>query len=304
MGKTNLSRPLSSFVGRARALADLDRAFDLGARLVTLVGAPGIGKTRLARRWAELSGGRFLGGGGVWFCALTEARDAAFVCDAVARALSMSVPPTSSTEGAMAWIGEALAERGEVLLVLDDCDALARQVGRCAEAWCLRAPEARLLSTSRERLHVGGEHLIELGPLDVADEALPLFDERARAARGGEAEPFDDRATRLALVRELDGIPLAIELAAARSRVLSPAQILSRLSQKLELLADPSRGRHATLRSAIDASWEGLSNVERSALAQCAVFSGGFTIDAAERVLDVGGESVLEVIASLRDKSL
>src|SRR5207248_3818484 len=159
------------------------------------------------------------------------------------------------------------------------------------------------LVTSRERLRLEGESVVELGPLDAEHEGVPLFEARARAA--GAAISHGDRPELAALVRDLDGIPLAIELAAARSRVLAPAEIRARLAGCLDLLAASGRApRHATLRAAIDGSWELLDAKQQLALARCSVFIGGFGVEAAEAVLDLPADETLEALGALRDRSL
>ena len=185
------------------------------------------------------------------------------------------------------------------------------------------APDARFLVTSRERLGVTGEAVIELVPLaqpapdehDVAQllasEAVAFFEERARAAGGwNDADPALAGEV-AALVRALDGIPLAIELAAARSRVLAPSALRLRLADRSGVLLDGARelsSRHATLRAAIDWSWSMLGEPERAALVQCSIFAGEFSLEAAERVIDLGdvpgAPPVLDVVVALRDKSL
>ncbi|HSO39911.1 MAG TPA: AAA family ATPase, partial [Labilithrix sp.] len=321
--QTNLVPPLGRFVGRASTLEAIGRHFSTGVRLLTLVGPPGMGKTRLALRYAETQGGPFLATGGVWFCDLTEAHDVTDLCSVIARALGLRLAPQADLATKVGDVADALARAGAPLLVLDNFEQLPRAAARTVEQWCAMAPDARMLVTSRERLGVTGESVMELVPLalprpgetDVgellASEAVSLFEERARAAGGwDEAQP--DLANQVAaLVRELDGIPLAIELAAARSRVLAPAELRRRLADRSAVLLGGARelsSRHATLRAAIDWSWSMLSASERSALVQCSIFAGDFSLEAAERVIDLSDEDaappVLEVVVALRDKSL
>jgi predicted ATPase len=315
-----VSAPLTSFVGRAAMLASIDASFSRGNRLLTLLGPPGIGKTRLALRYAELDR---QGSREAWFCDLTVATGVAELCAAVGTTLGVPSYEPAADARAVDALGEALAARGDVLLVLDNFEGLA-PLGGCAVArWCALAPALLILVTSRERLHVAGEAVIELEPLNLpapgasdasilASEAFMLFEERARAA-GSSLSARDEAGAIAALVRELDGIPLAIELAAARTRVMSPNEILSRLSRRFEILRAETvpageHGRHATLKGAIDWSWNMLSPWEQSALAQCSVFVAGFSAEAAERVMDLSAlpeaPNAVGAIGALLGKSL
>ncbi|MDQ2927837.1 MAG: tetratricopeptide repeat protein, partial [Pseudomonadota bacterium] len=176
--------------------------------------------------------------------------------------------------------------------------------------WLDRAPQASFVVTSRERLQLPGEVVEAVEPLDLENEAVKLFVTRAQAQRGDFAVEEGNRAAVLEIVRLLDGLPLAIELAAARVRALSPAQIVQRLANRFSLLAG-ARGpaaRQATLRAAIDWSWDLLAPWEKAALAQCSVFEGGFTLTSGEAVLTLASwpeaPPVLDVVQALVDKSL
>jgi predicted ATPase len=317
--------PASSFIGRAVELDAIDRAFASGAQLVTVVGPPGIGKTRLATIYAQTREEAQVPGG-TWFCDLTLATDAtqagAIVCATLG--VLAGTPATGGTTSET--VGDALADRGAMLLVLDNFEQLvesSREVAR----WCESAPLLRVLVTSRERLRLPGEAVVELGPLSLpekdaapkeilASEAARLFADRARGTgagdptRTGDSGEGGDAEAIAALVRALDGIPLAIELAAARARTLTPADMLARLTQRFDVLKARLRDgleRHATLGRAIDWSWDLLTAREQSALAQCSVFAGGFSLVAAEGVLDLGeprDASVMETLEALCDKSL
>jgi predicted ATPase len=307
--------PPSSFIGREEALLAIERALAGGARLVTLVGPPGIGKTRLATRYAETHGQEHVAGG-TWFCELTLARDAVQARAAVCATLGILTAELSTERTMSETFGEALADRGAMLLVLDNFEQLAPSGGEIAR-WCENAPLLRVIVTSRERLRVPGETVIELGPLGLpgpgaaaaeilSSEAARLFADRALGAGVREV----DAGAIGALVRALDGIPLAIELAAARARTLAPADMLARITQGQDLLKARGRdaqGRHATLERAIDWSWELLAAWEKTALAQCSVFAGGFSLAAAEGVVRLDAfpdKSVIETIEALCDKSL
>jgi predicted ATPase len=197
-------------------------------------------------------------------------------------------------------------------VILDNFEQLVAQADATVGRWLDVAGDAAFLVTSRERLGLAGEQVLLLDPLDAESDAIALFAERARA----QLDDFDlDDAMRrdvAAVVAQLDGLPLAIELAAARVAVLSPAQIAVRLRDRFAMLrlpggAGPAR-RQAALEAAIDWSWALLQPWEQSTLAQCAVFDGGFTLEAAEQVIDLGAWSeappVMDVVQSLVDKSL
>ncbi|HEV8324138.1 MAG TPA: AAA family ATPase, partial [Myxococcota bacterium] len=299
----------SSFVGREQELVALDRLRGEGARLVTIVGASGAGKSRLASRWAARHAAADDGVPSVWVVDLAAAAAVDEVLDAIAAALEVELAPAARVDRALALLGSALAARGPALLVLDDFDrAVARAAGVVA-ALVARAPDATFLVTSREALGVEGEHRLEVSPLGL-EEAAALFEARARAVGSGRALPAADRAAVLELVRRLDGLPLAVELAAGWAGALPPAVLTARLEQRLDLLRRAPRGeapRHASLRGALDASWELLPEAERLVLARCAAFQGAFTLEAAEAVAAggaIGPAAVAGLLRALRDRSL
>jgi predicted ATPase len=309
------ARARTTFVGRRSDLAAIARLVEEGAQLVTLVGPPGIGKTRLS-----IEAARSLGGDAT-FCDLGEARDAGALLLAVALALGASVEAAGSEEALAALVGRALSQRGETLVVLDNAEQVVEAAAGAVERWMEEAPGAVFLVTSRERLRVAGEHVLALEPLGLpalretsperllAAEAVTLLVDRARAVRPSFAPGPEDAAALAEIARRVEGVPLALELCAARLAMLSPRQLLARLSRKLDVLASDLRGapgRQATLRGAVEWSWELLDAAERSVLAQCSVFRGGFDLDAAEAVLRVGpaGAPALELLSALRDKSL
>jgi predicted ATPase/class 3 adenylate cyclase len=300
----NLPPERDLFVGRQAELAAIAGLFDAGARLVTLLGPGGSGKTRLARRFARMWLGDWPGG--AFFCDLSEARSLEGVLFAVAQALDVALP----REGAVERIGHALAGRGRCLVILDNFEQVAALAQQTLGHWLDRAAEAGFLATTRERLQLNGERALPLEPLALADEAIELFVARALSRRADFVLDEDGRAAVAEAVRLLDGLPLAIELAAARINVLAPRQIVQRLRDRFALLAG-ARGnaaRQATLRAAIDWSWELLGPWEQAALAQCSVFEGGFTLEAAEQVLDLSAwpdaGAAIDVVQSLVDKSL
>lgn len=286
-----------SFVGREDELTRVERTFVDGAQLVTLLGPGGVGKTRLAGQWSAASGVPTV------FCDLTTATDPPGVVQAVAAA--MHLPPVSDDPAAQ--VGRALAGRGRVLLILDNFEQVVAATD-VVQLWLEDAPEAWLLVTSRIRLALAAERVVELGPLSD-EEAVELFEQRAAAARPGFELDAVSREAAVELCRQLDGLPLAIELAAARVTLLSPAGLLERLSQRFRLLVGSQPNvpkRHRALRRTIEWSWDLLEDVERRALAWCSVFEGGFDADAAEAVVDLpeDGPWALDLLEALRDRSL
>ncbi len=293
------------FVGRTTALQALAQCFERGARLVSLLGLGGCGKSRLAQRF----GWTWLGDyeGGVWFCDLTPARTLDGMALAVAQGLDV---PLAGGEP-VALLGQALRGRGPCLVVLDGFERVARLAEDTIGRWLDQAPDVRFIVTTREVLGIGGEQTLALAPLDL-DESEALFRRRAAAARSDfKPTPADDDAI-LPLVRLLDGLPLAIELAAARVRVMPPRMLLQRMSERFMLLASTGgrRDRHATLRLTFDWSWDLLSVAEKSALAQLSVFQGGFSLTAAEVLLDLracpdeaGLPWAMDLVQSLTEKS-
>ncbi|MEZ4444363.1 MAG: hypothetical protein R3B72_35140 [Polyangiaceae bacterium] len=285
-----VARPL---VGRD---ADVERLIGLvegGRRLITVLGAPGIGKTSLAIVAASRLSASLRG----WFCDLSNQHSEA--------ALRFQVLSVLGESGSGAErVGDALAALGPALVVLDNFEQLVDAAPTVVE-WSRVAPEVVFLVTSRERLAVDDEAVVELEPLPLDGEAMALFRERAREV----GAPTDDLAAVRAIVEQLDGVPLAIELAAARTRVMSPAALAERLRDGAGVLTLTKRTheRHQTLAAAIAWSWALLSDVEQLALACCSVFAGSFTLAAAERVLAAAlGEEVppVDLVAALRDKSL
>ncbi|MBM3266675.1 MAG: AAA family ATPase [Candidatus Sericytochromatia bacterium] len=315
--RANFKPDTTSFVGRERDLAAIREAFAGGAALVTLLGPGGTGKTRLSRRYGEVHLGDHPGG--VWFCDLTEAHDLDGVCAAVGRAIGVPLSAGQSTEDQVEQLGNAIAGHGKALVILDNFEQVVADGPASVGLWLAQAPDARFLASSREVLRLPGEVVLELAPLGVpgqgdrvADaEAVKLFVDRVRAVRRDFLLTPDDEPTVAEIVRQLDGIPLAIELAASRMGVLSPAKLLERLPRRFDLLASGNRGasaRQATLGGLIDWSWRLLQPWEQAALGQCAIFRGGFTLEAAEAVLDLSGfpeaPFALDVLQALRDKSL
>lgn len=295
----NLPDESDEFVGRAGELQALAARFDRGARLVTLLGIGGIGKTRLARRFARGWRGEFPGG--VWFCDLSAARSADGLAHAMAQALDVPLGKADP----MRQLGAAIAGRGRCLLIADNVEQVAEHARVALQAWLDAAPQSVWLVTSRELLGLPGEHALPLEPLAAA-EAQSLFRERMAAAPAGRSNDDGDPGAIAALVELIDRLPLAIELAAARARVIPPRDQLQRMGERFKLLAARS-GRHdrqATMRAALDWGYELLGPAERAALAQLTVFEGGFTVAAAEAVLALPDDPwVPDILQALLEKS-
>ena len=289
-----------AFVGRRSALHDLMRLLDGGTRLVSIVGTGGVGKTRLATRLACSSLGEYPGG--AWFCELATARSLDGLHFAVAQGLALQLG--ASEPGAQ--ISEAIAGRGDCLVILDNFEQLAHLAPQTLGRWLDSAPEARFVVTTRVVLGLPGETIFDLPPLDAPD-ATELFLLRAHAAQHGFAPGPADREAVASLALRLDGLPLAIELAAARVRVMSPQALLQRMNRRFELLASYAGrpDRQATLRAALEWSWELLDEVERAVLAQLSVFRGSFDMAAIEAVVALPtGRAAIDLVGSLLDKSL
>jgi predicted ATPase/class 3 adenylate cyclase len=292
-----------AFVGRREPLAELARRLDAGARLLSVLGLGGSGKTRLVIRFGWNSLGNFPGG--VWFCDLAQARSVDGIVHAVAEGLD--VPLTNVDP--VTQIGHAIAGRGKCLVIVDNFEQVARHVEETLGRWLNRASDARFLVTTREVLGLPGEEVLALPPLAPTDAAA-LFMRRAEAAKPGFQPNAEDQAAIDPLVRLLDGLPLAIELAAARVRVIPPRTLLLRMSERFKLLASTGGrvDRQATLRAVFDWSWDMLSAPEKAALAQLSVFEGGFTLESVEGILDLSTYEnapwPMDALQSLVQKSL
>ena len=313
----NLPIQLTSFIGRAQEIAEVKRLLG-AARLVTLTGSGGAGKTRLALQVAaDVVEGY---PDGVWLAEFAPIADPALVARAVASALS--VPERPGREMTETLV-DALQPKA-LLLVLDNCEHILAACRDLAAALLRKCPQVRILATSREGLGVPGELLWRVPSLSIPEDisrlppseelvlydAVRLFVDRAAATAQGFTVTRENAAAVAQVCQRLDGIPLAIELAAARVKVLAVEQIATRLDDRFRLLTGGSRTvlpRHQTLRGAIDWSYHLLAEPEQVLLRRLSVFAGGWTLEAAESVC-AGGNleavNVLDRLTSLVDKSL
>ncbi len=300
----NLPAEVTSFVGRRDELATARRLLPT-TRVLTLLGPGGVGKTRLSRQVGAAMARAFPDG--VWLVELADVQDPDLVTLAVAEALNLR----DDTTAPLRRLTEFLAGK-RLLLILDNCEHL---IAACAElvAHLVGATtEVRVLATSREVLGVPGEQVMPIPPLSITDDdsdALRLLIERATAANPGFASTRADRDTLAAICRRLDGIPLALELAALRLRMFTPEQILDRLDDTMELLSAGPRTapqRQQTIEGAIRWSYELCTPSEQQLWQQLSVFTGGFDIEAAEAVcvLAPAPQGLLDALAGLVDKSV
>jgi predicted ATPase/class 3 adenylate cyclase len=312
----NLPIQLSSFIGREREKAEV-RTLLSTTRLLTLTGSGGAGKTRLALQVAAEALEEFPAG--VWLVELAALSDPSLVPKAVASALGVFEQPGR-------YLTETLADalRGKsVLVILDNCEHLVAACAHLANALLRACPHLRMLATSREALGVAGETTWRVPSLSVPDpqrlpsmdrfrdyEAVRLFIDRAVASAPQFAVTSGNAPAVAQVCHQLDGIPLALELAAARVKVLAVEQIAARLDDRFRLLTGGSRTalpRHQTLRAAIDWSYDLLSQKERTLLHRVSVFAGGWTLEAAEAVCagkHVKDHEILDLLTQLVDKSL
>lgn len=321
--RRHLPVPLSDLIGRETEIAEVGDWLT-HRRLVTLLGAGGVGKTRLAIAVAEATLPQF--DDGVWFVDLAALSDALLVPQTTAKALGIREErhrPLTET------LTEALAERS-LLLVLDNCEHLLEACADLAYTLLSSCPLLRIVATSRQALDVMGEQVYRVPSLLVPPnehtregsvletpgkdphflmeyEAVRLFMERAVRVNSGFLLHQRNASSVVEICRQLDGIPLAIEMAAARLRSLSVSEINARLEDRFRLLTSGNRGvlpRHQTLRAAIDWSYDQLAEAERTLLCRLSVFVGGWTAEAAEGICGDTGDDIPEILTSLVDKSL
>ncbi|MFE2999768.1 ATP-binding protein, partial [Nocardia sp. NPDC059246] len=306
---------LTSFVDRRTELAEVKKLLS-SARLVTLTGIGGVGKTRLALRAAATTRREFTDG--VWLVELADVHDPSLLVNAVAAALGLRDDPARPLPKVLV---EFLSTR-KSLLVLDNCEQLVAAVAELVETWLQSCPHLRILVTTREPLDIAGEAILPVPPLAIPDsdrepsprgvaryDAVTLFADRANAVVPGLELSDDSKAAVARICARLDGLPLAIEMAAARMRMLSPEQILARLDDRYALLTRASRTaptRQQTLRWCVDWSYELCTPAEQRLWARLSIFAGGFELDAAEQVcgVDLAPEDPVDVLSSLVDKSI
>jgi predicted ATPase/DNA-binding CsgD family transcriptional regulator len=320
----NLPAEMTALVGRRRETAQVKRLLST-TRLVTLTGVGGVGKSRLALHVAREMRRQYRDG--VWLVELTKLHEPSLLAQAMVDALGL---PDQSTRDSEAVLAEYLAGQ-RLMLVLDNCEHVLAGCRPLVSTVLARAPRVTVLATSRESLAIAGECAFTVPPLSVpppsvpppadapgrqsesaqgAYEALTLFEVRASAATDGFALGPDNRSAVVGLCQRLEGLPLAIELAAVRTRALSVQQILDRLEDRYGLLTCGYRNapaRHQTLRSAVEWSFDLCSDAERAMWARASVFAGGFDLDAAESVCagdDLPTGEVLGVVRGLIDKSV
>ena len=296
----SLPLPLTRFIGRAELLTQaVERLGD--ERLVTLVGSGGIGKTRLAietaRAWIDAHPAD------VWFVDLSPVSDATGIDRAAGAALGLMDDGTQPLgDNVISYLGH-----GSALVVFDNCEQVIDDAASYIVRLLRSCPDIHALATSREPLSVPGEWLIEVPPLDLETEAPELFADRSRAL-ASDVGPQTEIVRQIC--EQLDGLPLAIELAAARTRALSLPEIHARLGDRFALLSTGSRSvpeRHRTLAAAVDWSYQLLSSQESLLYARLGVFIGGWTLAAAEAVCTGDGiarEEVVNLLAGLVDRSL
>jgi predicted ATPase/DNA-binding SARP family transcriptional activator len=318
-----IPRPLSSLVGREKQIGEVVSRLTT-ERLVTLTGSGGVGKTRLAIATAEASAPYYADG--TWFVDLAPLADAALVPQAVASALGVREEPGRPLADTLC----AHLEVRNLLLVLDNCEHLPLACGQLAEALLQACPDLRLLATSRDTLGITGEVIYRVPGLSLPEgqcvapgactpsledlghsEAIRLFVERAHSRRPGGFTLSETNAPQvLQICRRLDGIPLAIELAAARVRAMPLEQVVARLDDRFHLLTGGNRTalpRHQTLRALIDWSYNLLTPPEQVVLRRLSVFAGGWSLEAAGTVAygeGIDEEEVLDLLTGLVDKSL
>uniref|UniRef100_UPI002AD1F18E ATP-binding protein n=1 Tax=Frankia sp. Cas3 TaxID=3073926 RepID=UPI002AD1F18E len=307
---------LTSFVGRRRELSEARRLLSV-SRLLTLTGPGGVGKTRLAFR---LTGERWRAfPDGVWAVELAELDDPELLAYTVIRALGLL---DRSNRSVQATLVDHLASR-HLLLVLDNCEHLVNSCAQLADAMLRSCPDLRILATSRQPLGVAGEQVLVVPPLSVPNvdqrlsgeglthyDAVRLFVDRAVAVRSGFALTEGNGAAVAGLCQRLDGVPLAIELAAAWLSVMSPAQVLERLGDQIRLLVHGSRSapkRQRTLRALIEWSFSLCSTEEQRVWADLSVCVGGFDLHAAEEICASGtvtSGDVANLVRGLVNKSV
>lgn len=311
----NLPAELTSLVGRRTETAEAKSLLAV-SRLVTFTGIGGVGKTRLSLQVAQTERRNYPDG--VWLVELSELHDDALLVDVVAASLGLR----DRSGRPLLEVLVAFLRSRELLIIFDNCEQVIAGSAELADRLLRECPEVRILATSREPLDIGGESVLRLAPLTVPDtgqahrlrdlpryDSVRLFIERAGTAVPGFALTEDNHQAVACICSRLDGLPLAIELAAARLRMMSPQQILQRLNDRYRLLTRGGRNvpsRQQTLRLSIDWSYELCSPTEQLVWARLSVFAGAFELAAAEDVCgsSIEPDDILDVLSSLVDKSI
>jgi len=317
--QSNLEPEQTLFVGRTSAIEMLSELSQRKKSFTTVLGPPGTGKTRLVKHWAaqQIADQSV---DSVWFCDLSDARTEFDLLQAAANGLCTPLAANEESPLVLArQLGYTIASRGEVLIILDNVEQVAEQTAKVIQQWRSQAPQAMFVLTSQVPLGLPMEQRMPLSPLpiptDAAEDeespAVQLFVDRAKAVKPDFAYTSDNAAEIIAIIKALDGLPLAIELAATRLHLMPPSVLREKLQQRFRLLRRHKRAgptRHSTLHEAICWSWELLQPWEQSALAQCSVFRGGFDWDAVEAVVILDDfESApwsVDVVAELVERSL
>lgn len=315
--KNNLVASRDRFFGRGREVAGLRRLIAQGSRLIAVTGAPGVGKTRLAYELCRLLARQNGWAGGIWMCDCSTASEVGDLCEAVATA-SCIVHGDASRDADK--IGASLATLGKTLLVLDNFEQLEASATGTVEGWLDGAAELIVVITSRRTVTTRGQSVWVLDGLPSPDpscgdvralatsDAIALFADRAQHSSGA-AIGDDDLPAIADIVRLVDGLPLAIELAAARTRTVRPRELLDEFRARPGALATPQREAptaRATMYAALEASWSILSAAQKRALAHCSVFRGGFDLAAASAVFEQSDQNAWpsDVMAQLQAHSL
>jgi predicted ATPase/DNA-binding XRE family transcriptional regulator len=311
---SNLPAPITTFIGREKEQSNVIR-LNTKYRLVTLTGVGGVGKTRLAIRVGKQVLGNYADG--VWFVEFAPILDLLLVPHVTAIAIGLHEEPQRPI---IDMLSDYLREK-KILIILDNCEHLLNACAQLADTLLKHCPGLKILATSREALGILGEAVYPVPSLEVPDiqqllikfrdyESVRLFEERAQLARMDFSLTIENASSVATICRRLDGIPLAIELAAARVNMFSTEQIAARLQESSNLLTTGNRAalpRHQTLHTAIDWSYNLLSDAERALFGRLSVFIGGWTLEAAESVCEgdsVKSEDVLNLLGQLINKSL
>jgi len=317
--RSNLTPEHTSFFGRQAELAQLDELTRMNRGITTVLGPPGTGKTRLVKQWAsqQVRGGEYES---LWFCDLTEARTELGVLQGVASGLN--TPLTGNDTSLLVLtrqLGYTLAGLGRSLIIIDNVEQVIAFSAEAIKQWRTQAPDAVFLFTSQVPLGLPMEQRLPLAPFSISTSqlsleespALQLFVDRAQNVRPSFTLTEENREDIIAIIKALDGLPLAIELAASRIHLMSANAIHQRLGKRFQLLRRNARagsGRHETLQAALSWAWELLQPWEQLALAQCSVFVDGFDWEAVEAVIKLEAFEKapwgLDVVSELVERSL